>query len=131
MPPQESGEQLFQLIDNMHAGDEARTFKLARRVLMPGAPQEVVMVKPLRGVIPAGVAGMPVNDAVRRFKLIGGMCEAGDHHDLGARSPGQPGQTGTEADKRIRMLQPAGALGQRARSDSGRLPVSSSAPWGM
>ena len=43
---------------------------------MARAPQEVEMVEVLPHVIPAGMAGMVVDDAVRRMELVGGMREA-------------------------------------------------------
>ena len=51
-------------------------------------PEEVVVVEIDAHVVPAGVAGVVVDDAVGRGEFVGRMCEAGDHDDRDFASPG-------------------------------------------
>src|SRR4051812_8720065 len=60
--------------------DEARAFELTRRIGVTRAPQEIVVVEAVARVVPAAVAGVIVDDPVRRRELVGRMREAADHH---------------------------------------------------
>ena len=94
-------------------GDEPRAFELARRVLVARAPQKIAVIEAMAHVVPAAVAGVLVDDAVRRIEFVGRVGEARDHHHRRAGRPGEPGQAAGEADEEFGVLDPARALGQR------------------
>src|SRR5262249_2030245 len=79
--------------------DETRALELERRVLVARAPQEVLVVEAMARIVPAAVAGVEVDDAVGRSKLICRVREAGDHHDRNAGRPGEPRQPAGEPDE--------------------------------
>ena len=80
---------------------------------MARTPEEVEVVEVLAHVIPAGMAGVVVDDAVRRRELVGRMREAGDHHDRHLAGPGEPGETAGETDEEIRVLDEVDAFLER------------------
>src|SRR5262249_37144442 len=92
--------------------DEPRAFELPRRVLLARAPEEILVVEAHQRIVPAAIAGVVVDDAVRRRELIGRMGEATDEHDWLLRRPGEPGEAAREADEELGVTQPAHALGQ-------------------
>ena len=94
-------------------GDQPGALELPRRAGMARAPQEILVVEPHPLVVPAAVAGVPVDDAIWRGEFVGRVGKATDHHHLAARRPGQPGQPTGQADEELRMAQPACPLGQR------------------
>ena len=87
------GRNLLDGGDDLLGGDEACAFELPVVALVAGAPEEVEMVEILPHVVPAGMAGVVVDDTVRRRELVGRMREAGDHHHGHFASPGEPGET--------------------------------------
>ena len=94
-------------------GDQPGAFELPRRAGVARAPQEVLVVEAVPHVVPAAVAGVPVDHPVRRGEFVGRVGEAADQHHRHAGRPGQPGQPAAEADERLGMPQPARPLGQR------------------
>ena len=60
----------------MIRGDQPRALELPRRVLVARAPQEILVVEAVRGVVPAAVAGVIVDHPVGRRELVGRMGEA-------------------------------------------------------
>lgn len=58
---------------------------------MARAPEEVLVVEAQSRVVPAGIAGVVVDDPVGREEFGRRMRKAGDHHDFRARRPGEPG----------------------------------------
>src|SRR5262249_52053289 len=93
--------------------DQTRAFELAWRALVARTPEEVLVVEPVRRVVPAAVAGVVVDHPPGRLDLGGRMREAADHHHLRADRPGEPREAAAEADEELRVLQPTRALGER------------------
>ena len=71
----------------------------------------MVEVKP--HVIPAAVAGVIINHAVRRRKFIRRMREPGNHHHRHLAPPRQPAQSRTQPDEEVRVLDEVDPLLQR------------------
>ena len=80
---------------------------------MAGAPEEVEMVEILPHVVPAGMARVVVDDAVRRVELVRGMREAADHHNRHIAAPCDPRQAAGETDEKVRVFNQIDALLQR------------------
>src|SRR5262249_17359121 len=80
---------LYRRLD-LFGGDKACAFKLARRIRMTRAPEEVFVVEPMPHVVPAAVAGMIVDDAVRGVKFVCRMGQPADHHYWRPDPPSQP-----------------------------------------
>jgi len=78
--------------DHLSRCDQAGALKMTGSVLMAGAPHEVIVLEALSGVIPATIAGVPVNHAKRCGELVDRVSEARDQHDRRAHSPSHPGQ---------------------------------------
>ena len=96
------GRNLLDGRDDLLGGDEARAFELAVVALVAGAPEEVEMVEILPHVVPAGMACVVVDDAIRRVELVRGMREAADHHNRHLAAPCDPRQAAGEADEKVR-----------------------------
>ena len=60
---------------------------------MPGAPHEVIMLETFGRIVPAAVARMPVDDAVRRREFVGRVSEAADQDRRDPDGMGPPGQS--------------------------------------
>ena len=71
-------ERGFHVVDR----DQPRAFELARRVLVPRAPQEILVVEAVVRVVPAAVAGVVVDHPVGRGEFSARMAEAADQDDL-------------------------------------------------
>ena len=84
------GRNLLDGGDHLLGADEARAFELAVVALVAGAPEEIEMVEILPHVVPAGMARVVVDDAVRRVELVRGMREAADHHNRHLAAPCDP-----------------------------------------
>src|SRR5215469_14386599 len=108
-----------ELRDSVHhllhllSGDQPRAFELSGRAGMARAPQKILVVEALPDVIPAAIAGVPVDHPVWRGELVGRMGETADQHHWRAGRPGEPGEAAGEADKKFRVAQPSRPLGQR------------------
>ena len=89
-------DRLLDLIDR----DQPRALELARCALVARAPEEILVVEPKMGIVPATVAGMIIDHPVRRLEFIGRMRETGNHHDRRAAGPGQPGKPAGKAHKK-------------------------------
>jgi len=72
--------------------DEPCALKLPRGALMARTPEEIVVVKFVRRVIPAAVAGVIVDDAVRGVKFVCRMGQPADHHYWRPDPPSQPSE---------------------------------------
>ena len=108
--------------DDLIRRDQLRTFKVAVRAFVTGTPQEVEVVEVQPHIVPAAVAGMIIDHTIRRFKFVGRVGEAGDHHHRHFAAPGKPAQTAAQADEEIRILDEIDPVLQ------GISPVKSSAP---
>ncbi len=73
---------------NLAAGDKLGAFEVARRVLMPGAPHEIIVFEPNGRIIPTAIAGVPVDHTVGRGEFIRRMGEAAHHNRRRAGSMG-------------------------------------------
>ena len=67
-------------------------------------------------VVPAGMAGMVVDDTVRRGELVCRMRETGDHHHRDLATPCEPAQAGTQTDEEIGVLDEVDPLLKRQGS---------------
>ena len=76
----------FHLID----GDQARAFKLARRILVARTPKKVLVIEAEMGIVPAAVAGVVVDHPVRCGELVERMGEAADHNNRPSQRPRKP-----------------------------------------
>ncbi len=90
--------------DDLFGGDEACAFELAVVALVAGAPEEVEVVEILPHVVPAGVAGVVIDDTVWRMEFIRGMCETADHHQRDLAAPRHPRQAAGQADEEVCVL---------------------------
>ncbi len=71
------------------------------------------MVEILPHVVPAGVAGVVIDDTVRRVEFVRGMRETADHHDRNLAPPCDPRQAAGEADEEVRVFYEIYAFLQR------------------
>jgi len=120
----EAGDPADRLPDLL-GGNQPGAFELPRRPGMARTPQEIVVVEAVVRVVPAAVAGVVVDDPVGRRELVvaavkpliktTGMSIAQASHDRPLDNP----------------TKNSACFNQRARSRSGRSPVSSSTPCGM
>ena len=62
------------------------------------------MVKINAHVVPAGIAGMKVNNTVGSVKFVGWVGEAGNHDHWHVTAPSQPGKTTGNANKKVGIL---------------------------
>ena len=97
---------------DVFGGDQPGAFELPRRAGMARTPQKVLVIETMPRVVPAAVAGMPVDHPVRRREFVGRMREATDQHHRTACRPRQPRQPAAQPDETRRMPQPARPLGQ-------------------
>ena len=79
-------DHLFDMLDR----DQSRAFKLTPGTRMTRTPEKILMVETTGRVMPAGVAGMPVDDAPRCVKLVCRMSKARNHHNSAVCRPRQP-----------------------------------------
>ena len=86
------GRDLFDRGDDLFGGNEFGALKVAIGTLVTGTPQEVEVVKIQPHIVPTTVAGVIIDHAVRRFKLIGRVGEAGNHDHRHFAAPCQPAQ---------------------------------------
>src|SRR5690348_16654577 len=77
--------------------DQPRALEMSGRILMARTPEEILVVEPVPRIVPATVAGVPVDHPIRGCELVGRMCESADQHHRTTRRPGEPRQTGGEA----------------------------------
>src|SRR5579883_329274 len=103
LPQRGEGRDPLDRPDHLLGGDQACAFELARRAGMARAPEEVLVVKQHARVVPAGIAGMPVDHAIGCRELVYRMGEAADQHDRRAGRPGEPGEPAAETDKERSM----------------------------
>ena len=75
---------------DLPSGDEPRALELSWRTLVARAPQEIVMVEAVMRIVPAAIANVIIDDAIRRLEFVDGMRKAGDHHNRRAGCPGEP-----------------------------------------
>ena len=70
--------------------NEPRAFELPRCARVTRTPHEILMIELHAHIVPAAVARVIVDDAVRRVEFVGGMREAADHHDRRIHRPCEP-----------------------------------------
>ena len=80
------------------------------RALVARTPQKIEVVEVHAHIIPAGIAGMEIDNAVRGMEFIGRIGEARDHHHGYFAAPGQPGKAAGYADEEISVLDDVNAL---------------------
>ena len=95
------GGDLFDGGDHLFGGNQLGALEVTVCALVTGAPEEVEVVEVQTHIVPAAVAGVVVDNAVRCFKFVGGMGETGDHHHRNLTAPCQPAQAGTQTDEEI------------------------------
>ena len=93
--------------------DEAGALELTGCPGMARTPVGVRGVIGERDVIPAGVAGVPVDYTIGRIELIQRMGEATDHDHRRPGGPRKPGEAAGDADEGGGVAQPTGPLGKR------------------
>src|ERR1700722_1790169 len=110
--PRDSPDGALHMLDR----DQPGALELARRACMARAPEEVLVIESQRRIVPAGVAGVVVDDPPGRLELGRRMGEAADQDDLRARRPSEPREAARQPDQEIRVPDPAHAFLQREAS---------------
>lgn len=72
-------------------GNQSRTFKMSGSPGMAGAPEKIMMVKAMFGVIPARITAVPVNHPVWCRKFVGRMGKTADQDNRSTGGPCEPG----------------------------------------
>ena len=72
--------------------NQLRAFELPRSPLVPGTPEEIMMIEANPNIVPTTIARVVIDDPVGRIEFCRGMRETADQHDGCFRGPGQPGQ---------------------------------------
>src|ERR1700733_6060634 len=86
---------------------------MSRRALMPRTPEKILMVEAMAWIVPARVAGVPVDHPIWCRKFVARMREAADQHHRATDGPCEPRQARGKADKQWGVTQQAGQLDQR------------------
>ncbi|MGY3482156.1 hypothetical protein ACVW1C_000039 [Bradyrhizobium sp. USDA 4011] len=68
---------------------------------MPWTPQEILLVETHPRIVPATVARVKIDNAVRRYKCVGGMGEPTDHDDRRSRRPCKPRQAARQTNEKV------------------------------
>lgn len=79
----------------------AAAFKRTVCAFMPGAPEPVVAIEPVRRIVPAAVTDVAIDNAITILLKLGiGFTESGNqHHGFGER-PRQPRQSRAKSDEK-------------------------------
>src|SRR5262249_13202486 len=105
----EAGDR-FDHLRHLRCGDEPRAFEVPGRVLMPRAPQEILVIETMSWIVPARIAGVEIDHSPWRGEFIAWMGKAADKHDRTAGGPCEPGKARGKADEQRGMAQQPGSL---------------------
>ena len=72
--------------------------------LVTRTPEEIEVIEIQPHVVPAGVAGVIIDDAVRRCEFVRRMGKAGNHHHRDTAPPCEPAQSARQTDEEVRIL---------------------------
>ncbi|KGX57024.1 hypothetical protein Y024_4433 [Burkholderia pseudomallei TSV44] len=103
---QQSNGSVFDL----RVAHEPRTFELPQRSRVTRACRCIGIVEVRARVVPAAIARMEIDHAVRRVEFADRMRESADQHDGRADRPRKPREIAGHADQARRMPQPPCAL---------------------
>lgn len=101
---------------HLSARNEPCALKLPVSVLVPRAPQEVMVVKIKVHIVPARITSLVIDHPVRCIKLGARMRETTDKNDRNSATPRQPGQPTSKPNEEISVLDQVDALLQRKRT---------------
>src|SRR5574344_2768212 len=97
-------------VDDHFRRDCLGTFEFVFRVFFARTPEKIEVVEIATHIVPAAVTDAGILNAVRRFKLVDGIGEAGNENHRNAAAPCQPAQSAGQSDEHVRVLDEVDSL---------------------